>query len=88
MVEGVLQDDNSGDLVDHGTRALGASPRGVQGAHEHIWHIAAAERWSDGALVGHRTHCGRNYTPGVERAELAGLDQVCSDCSAQVSRRH
>ena len=63
-------------------------PFGVQGAHEHIWHIAAAERWSDGAPVGHRTYCGRNYPADIERADLAGLADVCSDCSAQVTRRH
>ncbi len=37
------------------------SPLGVQGTNENIWHIAAAERWSDGKLIGHRTFCGRNY---------------------------
>ena len=29
------------------------SPFGLQGANENIWHIARAERWSDGALIGH-----------------------------------
>lgn len=33
---------------------------GLQGAYENIWHIARAERWSDGQLIGHRTYCGRN----------------------------
>jgi hypothetical protein len=61
---------------------------GVRGERENIWHIAAAERWSDGSLIGHRTQCGRNYPVGVDRAELEGLDQVCSDCSAQVARPH
>ena len=63
-------------------------PFGLQGANENIWHIARAERWSDGALIGHRTFCGRNYGASVERAELDGLDQVCSDCTAQVAQRH
>ena len=63
-------------------------PFGVQGAHENIWHIASAERWSDGALIGHRTFCGRNYGTDAHRGDLAELDQVCSDCSAQVADRH
>lgn len=61
---------------------------GLRGDNENIWHIAAAERWSDGQLVGHRTHCGRNYPPTVQRSDLTGLAQVCSDCTAQVERRH
>ena len=61
---------------------------GLQGAYENIWHIAAAERWSDGQLIGHRTHCGRNYSVPVEEHDLAGLTQVCSDCTAQVAQRH
>lgn len=64
------------------------SPFGVQGANENIWHIAAAERWSDGRLIGHHTFCGRNYGEPVEHRELAGLTEVCSDCTAQVARRH
>jgi hypothetical protein len=32
-------------------------PFGLQGANENIWHIASAERWSDGQLIGHRTYC-------------------------------
>jgi len=52
------------------------------------WHIGAAERWSDGRLVGLRTYCGRNYPDGVERGELDGLTDVCSDCRAQVAQRH
>ena len=63
-------------------------PFGVQGTHENIWHIASAERWSDGALIGHRTFCGRNYGTDAPRGDLAELDQVCSDCSAQVADRH
>lgn len=27
------------------------APFGVQGSHENIWHIAAAERWSDGQVI-------------------------------------
>lgn len=63
-------------------------PFGLQGANENIWHIAVAERWSDAALIGHRTFCGRNYPETVARRELAGLGDVCSDCTAQVARRH
>ncbi len=63
-------------------------PFGVQGNHENIWHIAAAERWSDGQLIGHRTFCGRNYAEPVTKRDLEGLPQVCSDCTAQVARRH
>jgi hypothetical protein len=64
------------------------APFGVQGANENIWHIAAAERWSGGALIGHRTFCGRNYAEPVTKHELAGLNEVCSDCTAQVAQRH
>lgn len=64
------------------------SPFGLQGAYENIWHIAAAERWSDGQLIGHRTFCGRNYSEPVKQEDLAGLSQVCSDCTAQVAQRH
>jgi hypothetical protein len=60
----------------------------LRGDYQTIWHIAAGERWSDGALVGHRTYCGRNYPENVQRAELEGLDNICSDCEAQVTRRH
>lgn len=63
-------------------------PFGLRGPYEHIWHIAAAERWSDGRIVGHRTFCGRNYPNSDERPELAGLSEVCSDCTAQVAQRH
>lgn len=63
-------------------------PFGLQGANENIWHIAAAERWSDGQLIGHHTFCGRNYGEPVEQHDLAGLSEVCSDCTAQVARRH
>ena len=61
---------------------------GLQGANENIWHVAVAERWSDGGLIGHRTFCGRNYGEPIERVDLAGLDAVCSDCTAQVAQRH
>jgi hypothetical protein len=64
------------------------APFGLQGANENIWHIAAAERWSDDQLTGHRTFCGRNYPADVTQHDLAGLSQVCSDCSAQVAERH
>lgn len=64
------------------------SPFGLRGAYENIWHIAAAERWSDGQIVGHRTFCGRNYPPSEERPDLAELTEVCSDCTAQVAQRH
>jgi hypothetical protein len=64
------------------------SPFGLQGAHENIWHIARAERWSDGQLIGHRTFSGRNYPASVDQRNLEGLDQVCSDCTAQVSQSH
>ena len=64
------------------------SPIGLQGAHENIWHIAAAQRWSDGGLIGHRTYCGRNYPKSVTQHDLANLAQVCSDCTAQVTQRH
>lgn len=61
---------------------------GVRGANENIWHAAQAERWSDGELIGHRTYCGRNYPPTVDRHDLDGLADVCSDCTAQVAHRH
>lgn len=61
---------------------------GLQGANENIWHVAVAERWSDGRLIGHRTYCGRNYSAAVEHRDLEGLSQVCSDCTAQLERRH
>ena len=61
---------------------------GVRGNHENIWHIAAAERWSSGQLIGHHTYCGRNYPVEVDRADLGGLAEVCSDCVAQVVRPH
>ena len=61
---------------------------GVRGAYENIWHIAAAERWSDGQLVGHRTYCGRNYRDSDDRKDLTELSDVCSDCTAQVAQRH
>ena len=64
------------------------SPFGLQGTHENIWHIANAERWGDGQLIGHRTYCGRNYGKPVERHDLADLTEICSDCTAQVSSRH
>ena len=64
------------------------SPFGLQGTHENIWHIAVAERWGDGQLIGHRTYCGRNYAEPVERHDLAELTEICSDCTAQVSSRH
>lgn len=60
----------------------------MRGENENIWHIGSDERWSDGELIGHRTFCGRNYPPEVERADLAALADVCSDCTAQVVRRH
>jgi hypothetical protein len=63
-------------------------PFGLRGANENIWHIAAAERWSDGQRVGHRTFCGRNYPDAESHHELAGLTDVCSDCTAQVLQRH
>jgi hypothetical protein len=63
-------------------------PFGLQGANENIWHIAAAERWSDGRTIGHQTFCGRNYPASVEHRDLDGLPQVCSDCTAQVTLRH
>jgi len=61
---------------------------GLRGENEHIWHIAAAERRSDGQTVGHRTFCGRNYPQTDERPDVATLSEVCSDCSAQVAQRH
>ena len=64
------------------------SPFGLRGEYENIWHIALAERWSDGQLIGHRTFCGRNYPNTDDRPDTAELNEVCSDCSAQVARRH
>ncbi len=64
------------------------APFGLQGAYENIWHIAAAERWGDGQMIGHRTFCGRNYPDTDERPAVMGLAEVCSDCSAQVANRH
>jgi hypothetical protein len=61
---------------------------GLQGTNEHIWHIAVAERWADGRLIGHRTYCGRNYPEPVAQHDLATLTEICSDCTAQVARRH
>ncbi|MDQ3938588.1 MAG: hypothetical protein M3253_07905, partial [Chloroflexota bacterium] len=61
------------------------SPFGLRGAYENIWHIAAAERWSDGQRIGHRTFCGRNYPDTVKQQDLAELSEVCSDCTAQVA---
>ena len=63
-------------------------PFGLRGQYENIWHIARAERWSDGTRIGHRTYCGRNYPDTDERLDVAGLPEVCSDCTAQVARRH
>ena len=63
-------------------------PFGVQGPNENIWHIAAAERWSDGQLIGHRTFCGRNYSASANLHDLEGLSTACSDCTAQVAQRH
>ncbi len=60
----------------------------MKGANENIWHVAAAERWGDGQLIGHRTFCGRNYAHPFAQRDLAGLSEVCSDCSAQVAERH
>lgn len=63
-------------------------PVGVRGVNENIWHVAAAERWSDGQRIGHRTYCGRNYPDSVDQHDLAGLSDICSDCQAQVAHRH
>jgi len=63
-------------------------PFGLRGQYENIWHIAFAERWSDGQLIGHRTFCGRNYPNTDEHPDIEGLTDVCSDCLAQVERRH
>jgi len=63
-------------------------PFGLRGAYENIWHIAAGERWSDGVRIGHRTFCGRNYPETELRPDVEGLTEVCSDCTAQVARRH
>jgi hypothetical protein len=63
-------------------------PFGLKGANENIWHVAAAERWGDGQLIGHRTFCGRNYAEPFAQHDLVGLSEVCSDCTAQVAERH
>jgi hypothetical protein len=63
-------------------------PFGLRGAYENIWHISAAERWSDGRAIGHRTFCGRNYPETEARQDVAELEDVCSDCKAQVAQRH
>ena len=63
-------------------------PFGLRGTYENIWHIAAAERWSDGQRIGHRTYCGRNYPDTEAQHELDGLTDICSDCTAQVAQRH
>ncbi|HUG47682.1 MAG TPA: hypothetical protein VMP67_04650 [Candidatus Limnocylindria bacterium] len=63
-------------------------PFGLRGQYENIWHIAFAERWSDGQVIGHRTFCGRNYAASDEQNDLNGLNDVCSDCTAQVAQRH
>ena len=60
----------------------------LKGVGDTIWHIAAAQRWADSQLVGHRTYCGRNYPEPDSRADLLGLTDVCSDCAAQVARPH
>lgn len=64
------------------------TPMGIRTVNDRIWHIAAAERWSDGQLIGHRTFCGRNYPELAERHDLGGLNDLCSDCTAQVANRH
>ena len=61
---------------------------GLRGQNENIWHIAAAERWSDGQIIGHRTYCGRNYPDTAHRPAVDTLTEVCSDCTAQVANRH
>jgi hypothetical protein len=61
---------------------------GLKGAYDTIWHIAAAQRWADAELVGHRVYCGRNYPEPGGRTDLVGLTGVCSDCAAQVARPH
>jgi hypothetical protein len=48
-------------------------PSGLQGANENIWHIARAERWSDGHLIDHRTFRERNKRPGIRRGVRCGL---------------
>ena len=63
-------------------------PFGLRGPYENIWHIAFAERWSDGQVIGHRTFCGRNYPNTDERPDVDSLSEVCSDCRAQVAHRH
>ncbi len=64
------------------------APFGLRGQYENIWHIAAAERDSDGQVIGHRTYCGRNYPNTDERPDVATLTDVCSDCTAQMAHRH
>jgi hypothetical protein len=61
---------------------------GLRGVNENIWHIAAAERWSDDQCIGHRTFCGRNYPDTESQSALSGLSEVCSDCLAQVAQPH
>ena len=63
-------------------------PFGLRGAYEHIWHSRPPNGWSDGQQVGHRTFCGRNYPETELRPDLDGLPEVCSDCTAQVAKRH
>ena len=63
-------------------------PFGLRGPYENIWHIAAAERWSDGKVVGHSTYCGRNYPQTTELPDVDSLTNICSDCLAQVAHRH
>lgn len=63
-------------------------PFGLRGVYENIWHIAAAERLSDGVVIGHRTFCGRNYPNTDERPDVASLTDLCSDCLAQMANRH
>ena len=55
-----------------GEELVDEAPFGLRGQYENIWHIALAERWSDGNLVGHRTYCGRNYPDTQERPARRG----------------
>ena len=71
-----------------GEEMVDEAPFGLRGQYENIWHIALAERWSDGHVIGHRTYCGRNYPDTEERPAVEGLPELCSDCSAQVAKRH
>ena len=71
-----------------GEELVDEAPFGLRGQYENIWHIALAERWSDGHVIGHRTFCGRNYPDTDERPPVEGLPELCSDCSAQVAKRH